>query len=148
MKRFIVTYILFLLSFSAVADDAPKIYLKNLQAYTLGYPRVEFYEAFLVTSLHEFRRDNLMQQVRGLCNEFPMIDRYIVRIFNDEKIADPQTFKSAFGSSIGGNLNKGETVTINSYVAEINPKGELILFPFSPDKKKVVNIGHDWCKRK
>ncbi len=146
MKRFTVVYILFLCT--TAAHGAPKIYLKNLQAYTLGYSQTEFYEAFLVTDRHTSNPTDLIQQVRGLCHEFPMIDQYVIRIFNDEKIADPYTFKSTFGSGIGGNLKKISATAMNSYIAEINSSGELISFPFNPDKKNVINIGHNWCKQK
>jgi len=131
-----------------MASESPKIYLESLNAYTLGYSHVEFYEAFLVTNLRESELEGLMKNISELCGEFPKLDKYVTRIFSDDKLANPQVFKSAFGSNIGGNSSKASPASINSYIAEINSKGELVLFPFSETKRKVINVGYNWCTNK
>lgn len=142
--RNLFLFLMMIVGTFAMAAEPSVAYLQTLIARTLGFPKVEFYEAFVVTSSRKLEStDTLLELVRPLCSEFPKLDSYLVRVFSDAKWAKEQAFDWGIGPQ-GSNV-RADLADI--YMAEIRPDGTLTLFPYR-SSPTTVNIGRSWCSVK
>jgi hypothetical protein len=128
---------------AAMAAEPSSAYLSALFARTLGFPHVEFYEAFIITDVRPTEFDTLLGLVRPLCLEFPKLDTYLVRVLADPKWATEQPFDWSLGPP--SRTDRAKLAEI--YIAEIRPEGALTFYPYR-NSPKVINIGRGWCNSK
>ena len=125
---------------SSTAAASPTIYVKGIHAYTLGYPKVEFYEAYIVTDAQQLSADVLIKLLRPFCSEFPRLETYMVRVFSDGKWATPQSFDWGLGPPSA----QARKDLAPIYLAELRPDGTLTLYPYQ-EGSKTVAITRGWC---
>lgn len=131
-----------LIQVSAAMAINESIYLQGIHAYTLGYPKVEFYEAYIVTDAQQLSAEATVNLLRPLCVEFPKLDTYMVRVFSDSKWAKPQSFDWGLGPS---NSDVRKEVS-KKYLAELRPDGTLISHPYQDGAKSTV--AKSWCTKR
>lgn len=135
--RYLVIALTMILSSNVKGEVAHNTYVSEISALTLGYPQVEGYQAYLVTTLPPSNIEELRKDLIDLCTEFPRIDKYTLYIFNDPKFANSDTPVDQQSLS---------DVEKQAYVARyITVTGKLILFPRDRIKRKAVQIGANWC---
>ncbi len=126
-----------------MAAEPPSAYLTGLSARTLGFPHVEFYEAFIVSDVRQVESNGLLGLVRPLCSEFPELDTYVVRVIADAKWAKEQPFDW----SLGPRSRNDRAKLAEIYIAEIRPEGALTLYPYG-NSPRAINVGRGWCNSK
>lgn len=142
MYRALLTLLLVSAEMSYSANASA--YVKGVYSYSLGSNgKPEFYEAHVVLPNGTVEREKLIQQLKALCTEFPRLDSYIVRVFSSSRAARIEFFSSGLGrvSASAPAWFKDE------FVAEINPRAEITLFPANEGKRQVSKLGPGWCRK-
>lgn len=122
------------------ASSAP--YLKALYAYSLGASgKPEFYEAHVVLS--DFKGDarDLVDRLRSICSEFPKLDTYLVRVFSSDRAA-----RVEYLGGLGRKPTNAPDWFASEFVAEILPKGEVVLSPMQQENRRIQKINVGWCR--
>jgi len=101
-------------------------YVSSLHAYTLGFPKVEFYRAVLVTTLKKPSPKELLATLKIVCEEFPKLDKYILHIVSDMNFADMKYFEHYVPTN-----HPNYAKLSNVYIAQLHPsEPKLTMFPF------------------
>lgn len=119
-----------------------EIIVKEIVPYSLGFEKVEFYEAFAVIQ-KPYRLDNLPYYLKSLCAKYPNVDTYVLRLFDSDEFATRKKFDRY---SRQGVAFPDYSKFVNDYIAVFEPSlRRLTYFPLQQERSYQVTLPTRWC---